>query len=64
MLPITATIGGTAAPVVFAGQAPGFTTGLQQINISIPAYSPTGAAALVLSAGGTSTQAAVTLVIQ
>ena len=33
---VTATIAGRNAPVVFAGAAPGFVTGLVQFNIQVP----------------------------
>ena len=40
MMP-TVLVGGVAAPVAFAGQAPGY-PGVNQINITIPANAPTG----------------------
>ena len=64
-LPVTATIGGIPATVLFAGEAPGTTTGLQQINVQIPANAPSGAKVpLQLMVGGVTTQAGVTLSIQ
>jgi uncharacterized protein (TIGR03437 family) len=44
LLPVTALIGGEEARVLYAGEAPGYTSGLQQINILIPMDSPTGEA--------------------
>jgi uncharacterized protein (TIGR03437 family) len=65
LLPVTATIGGMPATVLFAGEAPGTTTGLQQINVQIPAKAPQGPAIpLQLTVGGVSTAAGVTLAIQ
>lgn len=63
---VTATIAGIPATVVYAGEAPGYTSGLQQINILIPSNVPSGAAApLLLNVGGvSSTQTGVTLAIQ
>jgi uncharacterized protein (TIGR03437 family) len=50
--PVSVTIGGVAAPVSFAGLAPGF-FGLYQINVQMPAgLAPTDSAALVIQAGG------------
>jgi uncharacterized protein (TIGR03437 family) len=64
-LPVTATIGGIPATVLFAGEAPGTTTGLQQINVQIPANAPAGSAVpLQLTVGGVSTPVGVTLSIQ
>jgi uncharacterized protein (TIGR03437 family) len=61
-LPVTATIGGVAAEVLFAGQALGFTPGLQQIDVLVPANAPKGpAVSITLSAGGFNTQAGVTI---
>jgi uncharacterized protein (TIGR03437 family) len=64
-LPVTATIGGIQATVLFAGEAPGTTTGLQQINVQIPTDAPAGPAVpLRLTVGGVSTQVGLTLAIQ
>jgi len=41
-LTVTATVGGVPAQVLFAGQAPGYTPGWQQIDILIPANAPVG----------------------
>lgn len=41
---ITATVGGISAKVLYAGIAPGYTPGLQQINIQIPTVLTPGAA--------------------
>lgn len=49
-LPVTATIGGVDADVLFAGLAPSF-VGLVQINIRVPEM-PSGDYELVLSVGG------------
>jgi len=55
------TAGGSAPSypvnVVFAGQAPGFSAGLQQINLQIPANIPAGVYQLLLTAGSASNQA-------
>ncbi len=63
-LTVTATIGGIPATVLFAGEAPGTTPGLQQINVQIPANAPSGTKVpLQLMVGGVTTQAGVTLSI-
>jgi hypothetical protein len=62
---VTATVGGVPAQVLFAGQAPGYTSGLQQIDVLIPAGAPTGPGIpIVLTVGGVSTPAGLTLNIQ
>jgi len=54
-----------AAQVVYAGEAPNFTRGLQQINILIPDNAPAGnAVPIQLVVGGVSTQSGVTVVIK
>ena len=63
-LPVTATIGGVPAAVAYAGRAPGYSSGLQQIDVAIPASTARGSQALQLTVGGASTQAGVTLAIQ
>jgi len=53
---VTVSIGGINAPVSFSGLAPGF-LGLYQVNVQVPAKSPTGpAVSLTISAGGISNQ--------
>jgi hypothetical protein len=64
-LPVTAFFGTVQGTVVYAGEAPGLTYGLQQINVMIPANAPTGPAVpLSLSVGGNTTQSGVTVAIQ
>ena len=62
---VSATIGGLPAEVTFAGLAPGYTPGLQQINIRIPDGCPTGAAVPIrLQIGGHSTQQGTTIAVE
>jgi uncharacterized protein (TIGR03437 family) len=62
---VTATVGGVDAAVQYAGEAPGYTPGLQQINIQVPAGTPAGAnVPIVLSAAGVGTQNGVTIAVQ
>ena len=63
--PVTAYLGDRAVTVDYAGEAPGFTYGLQQINIDIPSDAPTGAQVpLRLSVAGVVTQPEITLAIR
>jgi uncharacterized protein (TIGR03437 family) len=43
-LPVAVVFGDAQTSVQFAGAAPGYTTGLQQVNVQIPADAPTGPA--------------------
>ena len=63
--PVTATLGGVPAQVVFAGLAPESTRGLQQINILVPDDCPVGPAVPIrLRAGTYSTQPGTTIAIE
>jgi uncharacterized protein (TIGR03437 family) len=54
--PVTATIGGVAADVLFAGLTPGF-SGLYQVNMTVPGgVTPGGAVPLVLTVAGIASQ--------
>jgi uncharacterized repeat protein (TIGR01451 family) len=62
---VSATVGGVPAQVLFAGQAPGYTTGLQQIDILVPVNAPKGTGILlVLTIDGATTQTGLTLTVQ
>ncbi len=64
-LNVTATVGGLPAQVFYAGEAPGFTPGLQQIDVLVPAGAPHGSVVtLQLTLAGVSTTQSVTLAIQ
>jgi uncharacterized protein (TIGR03437 family) len=61
---VSTTIGGLPAEVTYAGLAPGYTAGLQQINIRIPDGCPAGAAVPIrLQVGGHSTQPGTTIAV-
>jgi trimeric autotransporter adhesin len=62
---VTATIGGANATVLYAGEAPEETIGLQQINLVVPAgISPGPNAPIILTVNGASTQARVTVAVK
>ena len=63
-LPVQAFLGGTQATVQYAGNAPGYTPGLQQVNIVVPPGVSGPATPVTVTAGGLSSQAGVTLAIQ
>ena len=63
-LPVTATIGGINAPVVYAGPAPGLVNGVMQVNVTVPAGLATGPAPVVLTVGGISSQTGITVQVR
>jgi uncharacterized protein (TIGR03437 family) len=62
--PVTATVGGQPADVVYAGPAPNLVVGVFQINVTIPNGTPSGNAAVVVQVGTASSQTAVTVAVQ
>ena len=59
---VTATLGGVDATVLYAGNTPGATDGLQQFNLQIPAGVTAGTAVpIVLTVNGTPTQTTATV---
>ena len=65
VLPVTITIGGQNAQILYAGGAPGAVAGLMQINARIPSGIPTGPAVPVtLRVGNASAQAGVTIAVR
>jgi uncharacterized protein (TIGR03118 family) len=58
VLPVTATIGGQAATVIYAGSAPGQIAGLMQVELVIPTGAGTGGIPVVLTTGGVSSASA------
>lgn len=62
---VTAQVGGVAANVQYAGETPGSTDALQQINVEIPMNSPAGSAVpVMLWINGAPTQANTTIAVQ
>jgi uncharacterized protein (TIGR03437 family) len=61
---VTVTVGGVPATVVFAGTAPGFVEGALQINVQMSASVPSGAQPVVVTVGGVSSPAGVTVAVQ
>jgi len=61
-LPVTATIGGVNAEVASLDPSPGY-TGLFRINLSVPAAAAPGLAGVVVTVGGTASQAGVSLTV-
>ncbi len=64
-LPVTVTIGGVNAQVLYAGNAPGEVEGVVQINVVVPPNVTPGLALPVLvTIGGVSSQTAVTTAVE
>jgi uncharacterized protein (TIGR03437 family) len=64
LLNVTATVGGHAARVLYAGSAPGFISGAFQVNVEIPAEASSGAQAIVVTVGANNSQPGVTVAVQ
>jgi uncharacterized protein (TIGR03118 family) len=54
--PVTATIGGQAATVVYAGSAPGQIAGVMQVELVVPSGAGTGEVPVIVTAGGVASQ--------
>jgi uncharacterized protein (TIGR03437 family) len=64
-LPVSATIGGRDAPVLYAGPSPGLIWGLTQVNLLVPDNAPTGGAVpVVITFGTRQTQTGVTMAVK
>jgi uncharacterized protein (TIGR03437 family) len=61
LLPVSATVGGKTAQVMYAGAAPGFIAGLMQINLRLPLGIASGPSPLVVNIGGFTTTASVAI---
>jgi len=64
LAPVSVKIGGVDAVVVYAGGAPGAVAGLFQVNVKVPAGLQAGANAVVLTVGGASSRADVTIMLR
>jgi uncharacterized protein (TIGR03437 family) len=64
-LPVTVTIGGVNAQVLYAGNAPGEVEGVVQINVVVPpSVTPGLALPVLVTIGGVSSQTAVTAAVE
>jgi uncharacterized protein (TIGR03118 family) len=59
--PVTATIGGQTAQVIYAGSAPGQIAGVMQLEMVVPTGAGTGPVPVAITAGGVSSAGAVFL---
>jgi uncharacterized protein (TIGR03437 family) len=64
ILPVTVTIGGLPAQVVYAGGVSGQTAGLLQLNVTVPPSAPSGLLPVVLTVGTNSSQWGATIAVR
>jgi uncharacterized protein (TIGR03437 family) len=64
MFPVTATIGGQPATVLYAGTTPGFVEGVTLVEAVIPSGAASGAAPVVLTANGVSSLNTATIAVK
>ena len=64
VLPVAVRIGGLTAEVLYAGAAPGLVAGVFQVNARVPAEAPSGNVPVVVTVGGVSSQAELTVAVQ
>jgi uncharacterized protein (TIGR03437 family) len=64
LLPIGVTVGGQAANYTFAGEAPGFVSGVLQLNVQIPPTVGTGDLPIIVSIGSNASQTGVTVSVK
>ena len=64
LLPVAVTVDGQPANYSFAGGAPGWVSGLLQINVQIPLNVRTGDVPLAVTIGSNSSQANVTVSVR
>ena len=64
LLQVSILVGGQPANFSFAGEAPGFVSGVMQLNVTIPAAAAPGQQPIVVSIGGNPSQTGVTVSVQ
>ena len=63
-LPVSATIGGISADVLYAGAAPGLVFGVEQINVRVPQNAAVGTSPMSLNVGSAATPGGLTISIR
>ena len=64
LLPVTVTIGGQSAQVLYAGSTPGLASGVLEVEVVVPSGAGSGDVPVVLTIGGASSQKNVTINVQ
>ena len=62
--PVTATIGGAPATVLYAGPAPGQVNGLMQVNLQVPEGLAPGPQPVAITIGTAATQSGITVAVE
>jgi uncharacterized protein (TIGR03437 family) len=63
--PVTATIGGADAEVIWAGAAPGMVAGINQFNVRVPSGAPAGNdVPIILKVGSVASPGTATLAVK
>jgi len=63
-LTVTATVAGVNAPILYAGPAPGEVNGVLQVDLTIPAGTPSGPQPVVILVNGVASQGGVTVAVK
>jgi uncharacterized protein (TIGR03437 family) len=64
LLPLSVTVGGQGAQYTFAGEAPGFVSGVLQLNVVLPTNIAAGDQQIVVTIGGNPSQQGVTVSVK
>ena len=64
LLQVSVTVNGQPANYSFAGEAPGFVSGVMQLNVQIPTNAGTGDLPIVVTIGGVASQGGVTVSVK
>jgi uncharacterized protein (TIGR03437 family) len=64
LLPVSVTVGGQPANWNFAGEAPGFVSGVMQLNVQLPTNIGTGEQEILVTIGGNQSQKGVTVSVK
>jgi uncharacterized protein (TIGR03437 family) len=62
--PVSATVDGNPAAVAFYAEAPDLVSGVMQVNVQIPTNASSGNVPIVVTVGGNSSQAGVTVAVK
>jgi uncharacterized protein (TIGR03437 family) len=64
LLLVSVTVGGVGAQYTFAGEAPGFVSGVMQLNVQLPTNIGTGEQEILVTIGGNQSQRGVTVSVK